>query len=150
MFLLMLFPTSGRCGFDRLQWREPGAPPIAREALKTLLIMERDVRLSAECQQRFTDAYERGGDIAAVSEWAQETALKACGYEPTEHNLLMLRSALSLYPDVRLFVIGTTSLIVLVSCAGRGDSANSVLQCLQPCQAWRSQSRTYTLSMIFF
>lgn len=105
MMFFMLFPTSGRCGFDRIQWREPGPPPIAREALKTLLTTERDVRLSAECQQRFTDAYETGGDIAAVSEWAQEKALRACGYEPTERNVLMLRSALSLYPDVPVSLI---------------------------------------------
>lgn len=99
---LMLFPTSGRVGFKRVTWPEPGPVPIEREALKTLLLCERDLRLSAECQQRFAAAGEDPRALSQVTEWVQREALAQCGMEVNERSLLIMRSALSLYPDVRL------------------------------------------------
>jgi len=96
---LMMFPTSGRCGFNRIQWPASEPVPIARDDLKRLLLIERSVRLSDEAQTKFSAAGMNGAELAKVTEWTQTRALEEFGLESNDRNLLLLRSALSFYPN---------------------------------------------------
>ena len=120
-YTLMLFPTSGRVGFDRIKWPESGPAPIEKEPLKLLLTTERDLRLSSECQQRFSDVGMDAAGLASVTEWVQRKALEQCGYQVTDRNLLMLRSALSIYPEVRASVSSKNPILCVVSVAFHYD-----------------------------
>lgn len=101
----MLFPTSGRLGFERIAWptATAGPYPLLRDEVVRLLRVERDTRLSPACQARYDAAVEAQDLVAfsSVTTWAQHRALEACGYEVSELSVLMLRSALDQFADVR-------------------------------------------------
>lgn len=95
---LMLFPTSGRIGFDRVSWPASEGPyPLSRDAAAKMLMREREVRLSAETQALYDNP--QGVDVA---DYVQRRVLREAGFEATDRDLLMLRSALAVFSDVRL------------------------------------------------
>lgn len=104
---LMLFPTSGRIGFDRVVWPASEGPyPLSRDAAAKLLMREREVRLSAETQALYDDP--QGTDVA---DFVQRRVLREAGFEATDRDLLVLRSALAVFSDVRLRPRHTLSLL---------------------------------------
>ena len=55
----MLFHTSGRKNFSLIEWPASEGPyPISRDGMKDLLLRERELRLSSECQNCLDEAFD--------------------------------------------------------------------------------------------
>jgi len=93
----MLFPTSGRCGFDPITYKGPVVP---RNMMKAMLVRENELRLSDAVQTAFDQcAISDSAKYTDVVEGVQKQVLREFGFSDDGASLLMFRSALSMYPN---------------------------------------------------
>eukprot|EP01088_Endostelium_zonatum_P015339 TRINITY_DN3712_c0_g1_i2.p1 TRINITY_DN3712_c0_g1~~TRINITY_DN3712_c0_g1_i2.p1 ORF type:complete len:169 (-),score=34.36 TRINITY_DN3712_c0_g1_i2:104-610(-) len=93
----MLFPTSGRSCFNPLP---SGAEQLDRELVKKMLIRENELRLSDEVQNQFDEcSMEDSEGYTQIVTKVQKQVLEENGFEPTDENLILLQSALTMYPN---------------------------------------------------
>eukprot|EP01088_Endostelium_zonatum_P021560 TRINITY_DN85_c0_g2_i1.p1 TRINITY_DN85_c0_g2~~TRINITY_DN85_c0_g2_i1.p1 ORF type:complete len:211 (-),score=51.30 TRINITY_DN85_c0_g2_i1:674-1306(-) len=93
----MLFPTSGRIGFNFITY-DGTAPP--KDVMVKMLRRENEIRLTDNVQEQLDKTIVDDSDsYTAIIEGIQKTVLKQFGFEDNENNLTMYRAALSLYPN---------------------------------------------------
>lgn len=93
----MLFPTSGRIGFDQIAY---SGPRVAKDVMKAMLVRENELRLSEEIQTAFDGcAISDAAKYTEVVEGVQKQVLREFGFKDDSDGLVMFRSALSMYPD---------------------------------------------------
>jgi len=93
----MLFPTSGRIGFDPIRYN---GPKIDKPILKAMLSRENEIRLTETIQNLYdTCVLTDSEKYTEVTTNLQKQVLREFGFVDDEQGLIMLRSALSMYPD---------------------------------------------------
>jgi len=93
----MLFPTSGRIGFDPVRY---DGPKIDRPVLKAMLSRENEIRLTDDIQNLYDGcALTDSEKYTEVTTNVQRQVLREFGFVDGEQGLTMLRSALTMYPD---------------------------------------------------
>mmetsp|Transcript_70667 Transcript_70667/g.118116 ORF Transcript_70667/g.118116 Transcript_70667/m.118116 type:complete len:382 (-) Transcript_70667:1047-2192(-) len=95
----MLAHTSGRCGFERLQWDEAKEPPLDRDVVKGLLLHERHLRLAPESLEYQDELRHSEDAVFLITEALQREALRACGLPDDPTSLRLLQSVLTMYPE---------------------------------------------------
>eukprot|EP01088_Endostelium_zonatum_P021562 TRINITY_DN85_c0_g3_i1.p1 TRINITY_DN85_c0_g3~~TRINITY_DN85_c0_g3_i1.p1 ORF type:complete len:210 (-),score=48.03 TRINITY_DN85_c0_g3_i1:655-1284(-) len=93
----MLFPTSGRVGFESVTYDGPALP---KDVLVNMLRRENEIRLTSTVQEQLDQTIVADSDsYTEVIEGIQKSVLKQFGFEDNENNLTMYRAALSMFPD---------------------------------------------------
>jgi hypothetical protein len=93
----MLFPTSGRIGFDPIRY---DGPKIDKSVLKAMLSRENEIRLTETIQNLYDScALTDSEKYTEVTTNLQKQVLREFGFVDDEQGLTMLRSALTMYPD---------------------------------------------------
>jgi len=94
----MLYPTSGRCGFDMISSR--GEKKIELEVLKKMLKRENELRLTHEIQTKYDEcALTDAKKYTKLTEDLQKQVLTEFGFDPSNGDLTRYRSALAMYPE---------------------------------------------------
>jgi len=93
----MLFPTSGRIGFDPLPYH---GPIIPKSILKAMLTRENEIRLTEKVQNQYDSCALNDSDMYTfVTETVQKQVLQEFHFPDDSQSLNMLRSALTMYPN---------------------------------------------------
>jgi len=93
----MLFPTSGRVGFEPVVYNGPAIP---KDVLVKMLRIENEIRLTEEVQDKLDQTIIADSDsYTEIIEGIQKTVLKQFGFEADQTNLTRYRAASSMYPD---------------------------------------------------
>merc|ERR1711959_862593 len=97
----MLFPWSGRGGFEKLQLL-PGEEPMPRATVAAMLSRENELRLSAEIQEKLSRCYDdadaSGIHRQKVYREVQEQVAKEFGFSDLEAGMRVLRSVETAFP----------------------------------------------------
>ena len=98
LFVLMLFPSSGRLGFDQLElasYAKGGLPEITPDCIAAMLKRENQLRLSEQVQRTIEEAGPQ-----TYAEIIDEVQLKVANeFGLGEDGVQMMRAAISLWRD---------------------------------------------------
>jgi len=96
----MLFPISGRCGFESLKYNEEDKNKFDFEILKKMLQRENEIRLSDEIQMQYEEMDMMDDEkYVEITDQVQKKVLNEFGFEGNEKERECYRTALEMYPQ---------------------------------------------------